>query len=386
MVQLDCRAAELSGSGLSIITLLGHTKPPLNVNDCDLYPDMSEPPTEQTKATEMMFILIRSTIGSFLIKEMPENEVFDGVWSTLSNPAVSIIAKDNVINELEATLEDKVVRHCDVQVPLHHLSFLVARSAICKLRLFAHLPRDEGDSPVTKTSPEEEDLLFNNSLRMLQYDTEIRSTKTLRRFLWHADMHFQWHALIYLLTYLRAHGEPNARTDTAWATIDGIFANHPEIIHGGQTRSKLCIAVGSLTLKAWEARETALRRSNPPAGLLNPPSCVRQLQGQQLGLQLSAPDTAEAVIPAHRVEASAQHQRHHSNGATGLQTDQGGEFVAMMASGSGDVGMSANESDLTGSYATPINWGQWDSMCQEFEMQSQWTTGFGPLDMFPQQQ
>ncbi|KAI1623256.1 hypothetical protein EDD37DRAFT_695640 [Exophiala viscosa] len=386
MVQVDCRAAELCGSGLSIKTLLGHTKPPLNVNDCDLYPDMRELPTEQPKATEMMFMLIRSTIGTFLIKELPEHEIFDGVWSTLSNPNVSMAAKDDVINDLEQTLEDKVIRHCDIQVPLHRISCLIARSAICKLRLFAHLPRDAGDSEAAAaadaSSSEEENLLYSNSLRMLQYDTEIRTTKYLRRFLWHVDMHFQWHPFIYLLTYLRTHAISNPRTDTAWATIDEVFATHPEIIFGGRARSKLCNAVCSLTFKAWESREMEQRKSRHANTLSKTPSCVMQLRGQPVTLPRSTLNQAEAVAPSNSMDSmrvAGQHQLKPTFGTSGLDSNDLGGFDPIFTSINGDAGLPLGEADAMGMDATPINWRQWDSMCQEFEM-GQWDDGPGTLD------
>ncbi|KAL7623184.1 hypothetical protein AAE478_006865 [Parahypoxylon ruwenzoriense] len=287
MVQLDSRAAELPGSGLSIMTQLWDTKPPLNVNDCDLYPDMCEPPTEHEKATETMFLLLRARLGLFLTKEMPGNDTFDGHWSRVGSPIVSMEEKNRAINNLEQILEEKFLRHADLQIPLHHFSSIIVKASVCKLRLFAHLPRNTGGFPSpspssTSSSLVDEDLLFTNSLQILQYDDQIRATKSLHRFLWHVEMHFQWHALIYLLTYLCTHASPNSRTETAWTTVDEIFSNHPEFIHGGRTRSKLCIAVSSLTLKAWEAREVELHTSNLAALLSTMPSCVKQLRGQRI--------------------------------------------------------------------------------------------------------
>jgi len=395
VVQLDSRAAELSGSGLSIVTQLWDTKPPLNVNDCDLYPDMREPPTEQDKATEMMFLLLRAQVGIFLKKEMPGNDTFDGVWSRLSNPAVSVVEKDRAINELEQILQEKFVRHCDLQIPLHCISSFVAKAAICKLRLFAHLPRHTRGSDFTSISPSsaEENLLFTNSLQILQYDTQIRTTKSLRRFLWHVEMHFQWHALIYLLTYLRAHASPHSRTDTAWTTIDEVFANHPEIVHGGRTRSKLCNAVGSLTLKAWEAREIELRRSNLTTLLSRPPSCVRQLRRQRIGATAALPwiaGQASFGTPLHSVSRAAQDPVQQKYDAGGLQSDGADRFDPNFASGDDGGNPSAATDAASGTemigIASLLDWEQWDSMCQEFEMQDQWGDAFASVDGFPQQQ
>lgn len=60
-------SAELSGAGASILTQNWKTPMPLNVNDSDLYPEMTTFPKEQANGlTEMSFVLIRCEVGTFL--------------------------------------------------------------------------------------------------------------------------------------------------------------------------------------------------------------------------------------------------------------------------------------------------------------------------------
>ncbi|KAI2606608.1 hypothetical protein GGR54DRAFT_414278 [Hypoxylon sp. NC1633] len=388
IVQLDSRAAELSGSGLSIVSHLWDTKPPLNVNDCDLYPDMREPPLEEDRGTEMMFLLLRAQIGIFLTKGMPRNYTFDGSWSKLSNPAVSVAEKDRAIDELEQILEQKFVRHCDPQIPLHCMSSLIAKAAICKIRLFAHLPRvARGSLSSDPSSPSpfsgEEDLLFANSIRMLQFDSQIRTDQSLRRFLWHVERHFQWHALIYLLTYLRTHANPDPHTDSAWITLDQVFANHPEIIFGGRKRSKLCVAVGNLALRAWEAREIKLRTSN--LELSSVPSWVGQLRGQ-----IVTPDRNIVIQPLQNLSLAEEGQGQQEFDLGALRTD-GVDGFSLGFTSNDNSGEPAPEThtgtgmEMHGMDTGSVDWEQWDSMCQEFEIQDQWGDAFTPVDTFPQQ-
>ncbi|OTA99047.1 hypothetical protein M426DRAFT_16844 [Hypoxylon sp. CI-4A] len=382
MIQLDSRAAELSGSGLSIVTQISDTKPPSNVNDCDLYPDMLEMPTEQSNATEMMFLLIRAQVGMFLQKEMPKNS-FDGNWSRLSNPAISLEEKDRAINELEKTLEEKFTRYCDVQIPLHCISMIVSKAAMCKMRLFAHLPHNTQAPP----SPSEEDILFTNSLKILQYDTQTRTTESIRTFLWHVDMHFQWHALIYILTYLHTHPNPSPRTDTAWTTVDEVLLNHREIMHGGRARSKLCSAVRSLVLKAWEAREVALRRSKPDGGFSKAPSCIQQLRSQRT----DATEQASLIEPLQGVNFTAPEKEHVNYDMDQLQHSEAYAFEpsTVIADQSDYQTAPANISlatEMSGIYDGPINWEQWDSMCREFAMEDQMDDILTSFDTLPEHQ
>lgn len=359
MIQLDLRTAELCGCGLSVTTDLWATKPPLNVNDCDLYPEMREPPAEQENATEMAFLLLRAQMGLFLKQTIPGNVAFDGCWSGLTDPSVSIVERDRAIDEFEQTLEEKFVRHCDLHVPVQCMTFYAAKASICKLRLFAHFPRVTQSPPPSDSastplgSVEEENLLFTNSLRILECCTKMRTTKCLRRFFWHMEVHFQWHALIYLLIYLRSHAGPSARTDAAWATIDEVFSNHPDIIDSGRTHSKLCAAVGSLTLKAWAAHEAELRKANLFAQLSRPPPpCILKLRGLKSRVTSASPRVSpEEAQMKNRPGALAGDSTRDNTSDTDFPLE--------------------SESDLASLDVNFIDWAHWDSMFQEFEMQGQ---------------
>lgn len=406
IIQLDSRAAELSGSGLSIITQPWDTKPPLNVNDCDLYPDMREPPAEQDKATEMMFVLLRAQIGVFLTKEKPAIDTFDGVFSRFSDSTVLMVEKNHEIDELEQMLEERLIRHCDEQIPLHHITSILARAAMCKMRLFAHLPLvtqgcTSKESISGCSTVAEEDLLFTNSLQILEYHIQIRTTASLRRFLWHT--HFQWQALVYLLAYLRTHPNRSSRTETAWTIIDRLFASHPELIRGDPTRSKLCNAVSILTLKAWEARVNELRSSNSDASVAPPPSCIARIQEQNFGATPAtnrvpvAPKEpfVETMALQDECQTVQAHARNHSDGGGKLQDHESGTFGQNIMFGF-DGGHPAaatntfnstatNTADLSWIDANPMDWENWNSIYEDFEVQDQWGDVFDPLALFPAQ-
>ena len=365
MMQLDSRIGELSGSGLSITTPLWDTKPPSSVNDCDLYPGMRELPAEQEAATEMMFLLLRARIGTFLTKEMPTNDTFDGAWSRLTSQTIKITEKDHAIDELEQILQERFIRHCDPHIPLHLITSICGRSALCILRLAAHLPRTKPDTPSESTlmAQGEEDLLLTNSIKILQYDTQLRTTKSLRSFLWHVDMHFQWHALIYLLTYLRNHPGHGSKNGLAWTTIDEVFANHPEITRRRQNRRRLCNAVCILTLKAWDAYEMQSQGSGGAGVLLEQPSCVAQLRDQNGGTIT----TGLSSMPETKLGPHIQQE----NSAAELQS------YDLDHRNSNQSTASAVLCDIDGSSlpwldANPVDWLQWDSMCRDFEVQDSW--------------
>lgn len=405
IVQFDSRTGELSGSGLSITTQSWDTKPPLNVNDCDLYPEMREPPAERESATEMMFVLLRAQIGVFLTKGKPAVDIFDGVYSRLSSDsAVHMAEKNREIDELEQMLEERVIRHCDQEIPVHHLTSLLAKAVICRMRLFAHLPLvmrtpSGAKSALASLSLAEESRLFANSLQIVEYQIQIRRAPTLRRFLWHVQI--QWQALIYLLAYLRTHPNQDSRTDMAWTTIDELFASHPELVCGDRTRSKMRNAVSILTLKAWDARENA---SNPLGTAINSafpqPSCIANLREQSLhstaapGRVVAAPGeaTLNTTIPLHEedhnVQAHARPSTIISEYGNTLQGHDAADRVnpdTMLPLEGGHAAVATDPftystADLSWIDANPMDWENWNSIYEDFEMQDQW----GDILAFPE--
>lgn len=65
---LDNRVSELSGAGCSLLTYIWTTKPPLNVNDSDLFPEMKEIPRECEGITEMVYVLQRCEVANLIQK------------------------------------------------------------------------------------------------------------------------------------------------------------------------------------------------------------------------------------------------------------------------------------------------------------------------------
>ena len=97
------------------------TKMPLNINDSDIWPGMTEPPVEHEKCTEMTFDLVRYEIGGTVrmlsaMQKCPKQAGQD----TLEN-------KEAALERLRYRLEDKYLRHCDMSIPLQWVAANVSR-------------------------------------------------------------------------------------------------------------------------------------------------------------------------------------------------------------------------------------------------------------------
>lgn len=125
IVILDVRTAEDYGIEPSILDQSADTQLPLNVNDVDLDPNDTKPPTPRVGVTEMTFCLIRFEIcsASRKLSYIPPNPGpchTKCVNSTLAD-------KEKLVRECHERLESKYLVYCENAGPLFWVAATVAR-------------------------------------------------------------------------------------------------------------------------------------------------------------------------------------------------------------------------------------------------------------------
>jgi len=292
---LDCRSSELTGSRHYSDYSLSDTKIPRNVDDKDIWPGQTEQELEdrikaqgENRATEMINCLMRCEFAAFVREKLRQKSLkthqdSDGQFThgTQATPRNDVPEEwDVYLTDLEKRLEEKFLRYCDPTIPLHLLANIMGRAAIASTRFLMHHPKmwkNEKDIP-----PEERQFLWRLSVKLMETDALMRGTKELQKFLWHSNVYFPWHALIYLLVELKklTVGED---VEYAWTKIDGVYEHHPELIL--RAKQPLNFAVGSLCLKAWDARvrgrHEAKQRGDLNISELETPSYVEMLRQQR---------------------------------------------------------------------------------------------------------
>jgi hypothetical protein len=275
---LDFRSAELSGSGRFGDFGLSDTKTPTNINDEHLFPDMTTEPVHQTRPTEMITCLLRCEFGQFWKEKLMERKSITLEDVKLASPwKISLEERDAHINELEHRLEEKFLKYCDPSIPIQFLATIIARAAVNSMRLMAHHPRKYGNADDLPQS--ERDFLWKVSLKLLESDNLAHSSRGLKRFMWHTNEYFQWQAFIHLLNELKSRTLGD-EVDTAWQQVEEVFGNHPNFLT--EQKKPLHAAVGSLCLKAYSARETALRETTNGVYPKVVPEYIRTLRDQRI--------------------------------------------------------------------------------------------------------
>ncbi|KAJ4984239.1 fungal specific transcription factor domain-containing protein [Stagonosporopsis vannaccii] len=235
-----------TGTGSNASILMGDVKLPANLNDSDLFPGMTEMPKESDRATEMMFFLIRCHVGNFLKRFETPQAVFDGVWNKLTTSAVDVSTKEKAIGELERLFEHKFLRHCDSSIAWHLMCSHLAKAIIFMMRFMAYGADYQGK---TETR-EERDTLFTLALQVCSAQILAYTMKEMQGFMWHVNMHFQWKALVFVLSELR-YRTSGSQVEEAWRDVQLTYEFHPTFDEELSKRA-LPIAVSNLALKAWD--------------------------------------------------------------------------------------------------------------------------------------
>ncbi len=254
IVILDYRSTELAGTSVEVDA--GDIKRPLNVNDSDLIPMMTDPPVEHEGITEMLFCSIRYEMDVYFhqLKAWKADPFVGGPHRATSG---TISEKDKAINELESRLEQRYLKYCDPSVPFHLLASGMSRSAICQMRLTAHQFSQYLDKGASLPQTEK-DMLFSLSLQMVKDDNLAHSTKSIQRYLWHINIFLQLDAFIFLLRELcdRVDGD---LVEQAWQQVAEVYHHHPEMI--ADVKNTVYATIGNLAIKAWERRAEEMMRS-----------------------------------------------------------------------------------------------------------------------------
>jgi hypothetical protein len=363
---------------------------PRNLNDTDMDPAMTEAPPSRNEATDMIFCMLRYQFSRFFKISHGEGLAAGGPLSSLS-----LAEKDQYIDDMERGVESRFLQYCDPIDPVHSLVTIVARAALTSMRIRAHHPRQYPDGGAHL--PEEERArLFEWSFRALKYDNMAISNPALRGFHWHIRSFFQYHPVIYILTWVREK-RVGDEVEGVWRELDATYRNRPELV---ERRVGLHVALAMLALQAWDAREEELARRDMPVEV---PEFITNLRARAL-----AGSSAGAMARQRRVDRQArllqeqqqmqvaqQQQQQAAQQAQqqqqqavlgGLPRTSGGEWVFAPGAATGPTataGLNVMDFGMRGDMSATLDWAQWDQLVlQNPEIQLHQDFAFNALDGF----
>ncbi|KAK7419938.1 hypothetical protein QQZ08_010641 [Neonectria magnoliae] len=279
----DYRTADLCGLPKFRDLDLGpeSTKRPTNVNDDQLYPGMPSLPVGSTALTDVAFVSLKYELANFAADRVArfrrQGKDFSQ-WDRVMASGHDKAGMDDSFRDIEEVLEMKYLRYCDPSQPLHLMTMLMARSSVNTIRFLTHHPRRWAS--IEKTPFAERQWVWEVSLKLLEQHNMLQSNPQLNQ--------FAWHAFIHVLDTLRAN-PLIAEAEKAWCFIGNTYKNNQDMVFN--TRKLIYVAVGSLCLKAYNARAAALQNRNTSPSTT--PDFILQLR-QQLDVAKAKRQTRDA--------------------------------------------------------------------------------------------
>ena len=216
---LDIRTSETHGSDQEAIHTQHHfeTKVPLNIDDEDLIPGSVEAPVERIGITEMSVMLLRYETLVALSRLLPQP-----IHGEFKITTVEQI--DQVTEECRRKLEDRFLRHCNMEIPWHWLIATVSRMMLARMWVSVHHRFKIVDltGPGGVLTKECRDRLFPTSIEIVESCLLLERNESTKQWEWCSRNFIPWQAMAFILSELCIR-ERDKESDRAWIAVQGAF-------------------------------------------------------------------------------------------------------------------------------------------------------------------
>lgn len=181
-------------AGMTPITMMADwdTKVPSNIEDDDIKPGQNEMPKERKGLTSMSYCRFTWWVLDQQRKIFQAKQGrFALSWQL--NASLSQELKDDVISQLEHSVNQEFLQYCDPLKPLDTLLQLVARALIVGMRLRTlHASAYGGNKQ--QVSEQHRRALLETAMQCLKYSIAVHSNQSLKQLEWYTKGFFSWHA------------------------------------------------------------------------------------------------------------------------------------------------------------------------------------------------
>ncbi|KAJ5629161.1 hypothetical protein N7528_002818 [Penicillium herquei] len=217
---MDMRSSEDHGTDPLIHESMYDTRLPLNVNDDDIWPEMTEAPAERVGCTEMTFCLIRCEITNALRRA---NYTCPGSRFRIGDPAPSIERYERLIRIINDRVEERYIKHCNVEVPIQWVAATVGRLILAKMWLIVHHPMTRRDR-TARVSPETREGLFTTAIELLEFGRVLEQDPKTCKWGWLFRTNMQWHGVAFVLSEICVRPICPI-TDRAWNAVHSLYSD-----------------------------------------------------------------------------------------------------------------------------------------------------------------
>ncbi|KAI1815242.1 hypothetical protein GGS20DRAFT_356020 [Poronia punctata] len=216
---LDLRSAEDQGCDLTVAERSFDTQFPLNINDGDINPEMTEFPPERIGSTDMTFCLIRYEICALSRRV---HNAASGINTYPRECMTTLEEQEEKLLQMYEHIDQKYLKPCPDKETnlLNWVSATIARLIMSKMSLVIYqplMPTSGTDLPT-----DVRDRLFMSSIEVVEYNRVLNAEPKIRRWRWLFQTYNQWHAVAYLLLEV-CRRSWSASVERGWVALNATF-------------------------------------------------------------------------------------------------------------------------------------------------------------------
>ncbi|KAJ5084664.1 hypothetical protein NUU61_009243 [Penicillium alfredii] len=295
---MDIRSSEDHGTDPLIHENMYDTRLPLNVNDDDISPGMQETPEEREGCTDVTFCLIRCEITSALRRA---NYACPGNRFRMEGSGPSLDRCERMIQIISERCEERYIKHCNMDIPIHWCSATVGRLILAKLWLIVHHPMTRRDR-VTNLPQATRESLFLTAIEVLEFGRLLEKDPKTAKWGWLFRTNMQWHGVAFVLSELCVRPICPI-TDRAWNAVSSLYTDWRQ--QAGHKKGMLWRPLAALMKRAEATRakqHEELRSKFGPVPTPSQPASAQVATGHhhslpQIHLPTAAP-TPPSMLPA----------------------------------------------------------------------------------------
>ncbi|KAI0872634.1 fungal-specific transcription factor domain-containing protein [Hypoxylon argillaceum] len=257
---LDLRSAEDQGCELTVVERSFDTRFPLNVNDNDISPEMTDFPPERIGSTDMTFCLIRYEICGLSRRV---HAAASGMSPCPKESQVTLEDHEDKLIEMYEHIDQKYLKPCpDKETDLlNWVSATIARLIMSKMSLVIYQPLMPSSG--TELPSDVRDRLFMASIEVVEYSRVLNAEPKIRRWRWLFQTYNQWHAVAYLLLEV-CRRSWSASVERGWIALNSTFQADKNLDFA---KPVIWVMLRKLMIQAKRHRESEIARlrANPQA-------------------------------------------------------------------------------------------------------------------------
>ncbi|KAJ5569522.1 uncharacterized protein N7459_008952 [Penicillium hispanicum] len=203
---LDMLCSEDQGTDLQIRPGMFDTKPPLNIDDDDLTPDLADLPLPRDGFTDITLCIIQCEIMTSLARTSKD--------LTSDGSQISAQEGQGSLSDLAISLEERYLEKLDLSSPIQWLIAVVARLTLSRVSLVNRINNTTLENSPNATDDE----AFRMAIEILEFATLLQNDPSTLQWAWLSKSYKQQHVVALILSELCVR-PISPETDHAWDLV-----------------------------------------------------------------------------------------------------------------------------------------------------------------------